>query len=301
MIVCGRKDFVEELRDGEFKFALKDVDNDTVIQDDATNNLDGKVVFDTLTFDTVGTYTYVVYENEVSANGVTVDNTVYNVVIDVTDNGEGNLVAQVKVGGTVVTDFGENTIVFNNTYKANADNIIITAQKTLDGRELEADEFEFELYSDAGLIETVKNDADGNIEFTAIEVTEAGEYIFTVKEVKGEDDTITYDETVYTVNVKVSDNLDGTFKIEYSYATENASAEEIVFENVYTAPTPQPEPQPTPEPQPEPQPTPQPEPNPETESPKTGDDTNLTAWLAVVFVSGAMIFAAGRKRKRISK
>lgn len=47
---------------------------------------------------------------------------------------------------------------------------------------------------------------------------QAGAYHYTVRERKGDAEGITYDETVYGVKVVVTDNLDGTFKVEYSYS-----------------------------------------------------------------------------------
>ncbi len=274
------------LVEGEFKFAVKNVDTDTVVQDDAANDIDGKVVFDTMTFDAAGNYNYIVYENEVDANGVTVDTTVYEVTIVITDNGEGQLEAAVYVDGKAVADTTADEITFRNVYKAGAIDIVIDAIKTLDGRELSDDEFTFELYLDGKVIATAKNDKDGKIAFENYAIDAAGEYVFEVKEVKGDAKGITYDETVYTVKVIVTDNLDGTFTLEYVYSDKDGDVDELVFENKYT---PEPQPEPTPEPQPEP------------ESPKTGDSTNLAAWLAVVFISGVMIFATGKKLRRLSK
>ncbi len=287
-----------DLVEGEFKFAVKNVDTDTVVQEDATNDIDGKVVFDTMTFDAAGSYNYIVYENEVDANGVTVDTTVYEVTIVITDNGEGQLEAEVKVDGETAIDTTADEITFKNIYKAGATDIVIGAKKTLDGRELSDGEFTFELYLDGKVIATAKNDKDGKIAFENYAIDAAGEYVFEIKEVKGDAKGITYDETVYTVKVIVTDNLDGSFSLEYVYSDKDGNVDEIVFENKYTPePTPEPQPEPTPEPQPEPTPEPQPEP----EAPKTGDSTNLAVWLAVVFVSGAMIFATGKKLKRLSK
>ncbi len=292
------------LVDKEFNFALKDVDNDTVIQGDAQNDTDGNIVFDTLTFDAVGTYNYLVYENEVDGDGVKVDTTEYDVTIIVTDDGQGNLVAEVKVDGTTITGSTADTIKFNNLYNT-AGQIVINGEKKLEGRDLAAEEFAFELYDAEGnLVETVKNTADGNITFTAIDIDAAGEYIYTVKEFKGDDKDITYDESVYTVKATASDNGDGTLKIEYVYLDEaNEEKDSIVFENKYTKPTPEPTPEPKPEPQPEPvpQPEPQPESAPAPESPKTGDATNPFLWFALMFISGGITFAAGRKLRRLSK
>ena len=308
-----------DLIDGEFKFAVKD-DSGTVVRE-ATNGADGKVVFDTLAFESSGIYDYVVYENEVDGNGVTVDTTKYAVRIAVTDNGEGNLVAEVYVDNDVVTGSTINAISFKNVYKAKTADIVISAKKVLDGRKLKDGEFEFELLLGDKLIENGKNTVDGDIIFPNIEIDDEGEYVFTVREVKGNDKNITYDQATYTVTVEVKDNLDGTYEVVYSYKNGNQEVEEIVFNNKYTEekaePKPTPDSEPTPDTQPEPMPDTQPEstpniqPEPQTQvevtpqspdnSPKTGDSTNLSGWLAVVFISGAIIFATGKKLKRLSK
>lgn len=285
-----------DLVNGEFKFAIKDTNTGTVVQDNATNDADGKVVFNSLTFDKVGTYNYVVYENEVDKNGITVDKTQHNVEIVVTDNQRGQLVATVN---GVEANTAINIGMFANTYKTATTDIVIEATKVLDGRDLADGEFEFELYYGDKVIATAKNDADGNITFENVVVDDAGKYEFTVKEVKGNDQNVTYDESVFTVTVTVTDNLDGTLELEYDYANEDGKVEKIVFNNKYTEPTPEPQPEPKPEPQPEPQPEPTPEKQPE--SPKTGDNVNLAGWLAVVFTSGAILFATGKKLKKVKK
>ena len=157
----------------------------------------------------------------------------------------------------------------------------------LTGRDLEAEEFEFALYDEKGnLIEAVKNTADGKIIFTTIGINQAGEYIYTVKEIKGNVEHVTYDETVYTVKVTATDNGDGTLKVEYAYENEAGTAEEIVFTNTYTEPVPEPTPEPTPDPEPS--------------SPVTGDSANPFLWLALAFVSG-MTVITGKKLKRANK
>ena len=124
----------------------------------------------------------------------------------------------------------------------------------------------------------------------------------TVKELKGSEEGITYDDTVYTVTVTVEDGLKGLFNVVYAYEKGTARAEEIIFLNTYSAPAPDstPEPEPTPEPTPEPEPTPDPEPTPVPESPKTGDSTNLWLWFALLFVSGGGVVGTtllGRKKQ----
>ncbi|MDU2685141.1 MAG: FctA domain-containing protein, partial [Streptococcus parasanguinis] len=120
--------------------------------------------------------------------------------------------------------------------------------KKLEGRDLKANEFTFELKdSDNVVIATATNDADGNFKFTPVDYTnkagktvtalkyqkgQEGTYTYTVTEVKGTDSTVTYDEMSAVVTVKVSH--DGTAKALITNVTDPADKE---FNNKVTPPT----------------------------------------------------------------
>jgi len=107
--------------------------------------------------------------------------------------------------------------------------------KRLEGRELKANEFSFVLKDSTGkVVETVKNDADGNVKFSALkfEKSQVGEHKYTVEEVVGTDTTVTYDAMKAEVTVKVSHN--GTSKALVANVTEPADKE---FNNRVTPPT----------------------------------------------------------------
>ena len=120
--------------------------------------------------------------------------------------------------------------------------------KKLEGRDLKAGEFTFELKdSDNVVIATATNDASGNFKFTPVDYTnkagktvtalkyqkgQEGTYTYTVTEVKGTDSTVTYDEMSAVVTVKVSH--DGTAKALITNVTEPADKE---FNNRVTPPT----------------------------------------------------------------
>lgn len=94
------------LADGQFTFALAAEDG-TVYQ--AKNDAAGSVAFPALTFAEPGTYVYTISEvNDKQAN-VTYDTATYNVVVNVVDDGQGNLVA------TVAYDDGAAP-TFKNSY-----------------------------------------------------------------------------------------------------------------------------------------------------------------------------------------
>ena len=70
---------------------------------------------------------------------------------------------------------------------------------------------------DGKIIETVKNKADGSISFAALNFNAAGEYSYTIREVKGNEAGIIYDETTHKVTVKVTDDKEGKLKAEVIY------------------------------------------------------------------------------------
>ncbi len=110
------------LKIGEFTFLLYAADDtfavaDTTAPVKATNGENGTVSFaDAVTFDTVGTYYYVLKEDvTVDVENVTFDESVYHVVITVEDNGVGNLVATTKITAAGETDMLDE-VVFTNVY-----------------------------------------------------------------------------------------------------------------------------------------------------------------------------------------
>ena len=85
--------------------------------------------------------------------------------------------------------------------------------KRLEGRELKANEFNFVLKDASGkVLETVSNDAAGNVKFSKLEFKKGQEGVhnYTVEEVKGTDSTVAYDTMKATVAITVSH--DGTAK-----------------------------------------------------------------------------------------
>ena len=274
-----------DLQEGEFKFDLHATDDTytysdtTLVEDDVrltlADNGTGHIAFLPMAFETAGTFHYVIVEDEVNEKGVTCDTTVYKVKIVVTDDLAGNHTAKIFVNDAEVTTTLADTVKFANTYKAEPTQIQIKGVKTLQGRELKAGEFSFELYNAEGKkLETVKNTADGSFAFSAIPAETAGEYTYTVREVQGSDKNVTYDKTVYTVKVKVIDNLDGTFRVEYTYIAGDKSAERIAFVNTYAAPQVLPG------------------------SDNQGDTAPLTLWFVLMGVSAAAIAAMILLRKK---
>ena len=129
-----------------------------------------------------------------------------------------------------------------DVYDAKAEEVDLTATKELTGRNLKDGEFSFELTpdshnpaSDKNAKKTVQNTADGNISFGKLKFTEAGTYKYTVSEITGNDDTITYDNKSYTVTIVVEEGEHGALNIASKTITLNSGAKsEIKFTNAYT-------------------------------------------------------------------
>ncbi len=229
--LSGRK-----LNKNEFTFVIKDSKGNEV--DTATNNKDGKVVFQTLEFSEVGIYDYTVDETSEDGNGIKTDTTIYDVQIVVSDDGKGALVAEVNVLNVVGT-----TMTFENHYTTTPADVTISGTKVLEGRTLVNDEFTFELYSadkdgniDGEALQSVKNAVDGKFEFDKITYDTVGAYYYVVSEKPESVFTgVTYDTTKYLVKVEVTDNEKGTLEAEVDYfKTSDPSKEVEVIEFVNT-------------------------------------------------------------------
>ncbi|MGG7057700.1 Spy0128 family protein [Clostridium tertium] len=211
----------KDLEADMFEFQLLDENNE--IKETVKNDADGNIKFSPINFDKVGTYTYKIEEVNGKVDGITYDSQAVDVVIIVTDNGEGQLDADVK--------YPNKQPEFNNSYKTGSTSAAIEATKTLTGKTLEADMFSFELLDkDGETLQTVKNDKDGTVQFEAIPYDTVGEYKYTVQELKGNLDGITYDERGFDVTVNVTDDGNGNLVATVDYPNNK-----IEFTNKYEA------------------------------------------------------------------
>lgn len=99
-----------ELKKDEFSFKLVGED----IESTVTNDADGKINFDKFEYDEPGTYVYTISEVKGDEAGVTYDKSVFTATVNVVDDGEGNLKANIAF---IKGDKSVEGIVFNNTYK----------------------------------------------------------------------------------------------------------------------------------------------------------------------------------------
>lgn len=109
----------------------------------------------------------------------------------------------------------------------------IAAKKVLNGKELESGQFTFQLLdAQDRVIDTAKNDAQGNIHFNAIPLKKAGFASYQIKEVRGTEAGITYDSHIEYVRVTTTDNGRGQLQANVVYDRDGA-----VFTNTYTPPS----------------------------------------------------------------
>lgn len=209
----------------------------SVTNDDLYDKDKGKAAIDfgTIEYKAPGTYVYKVSEKNAgtTVDGVAYSKNVAKITVTVTPNKKGELSADVKVTS--------GKTEFKNTYTAKPVESSVTDEiavaKSLTGRDLAAGEFSFELREvvdkEVKPVETVTNDADGKVTFSAIEYKEVGQHIYKLREVKGDAGGIAYDETEYTIVTTIADN--GKGKLVATHELEgHKDVKSIEFENAYT-------------------------------------------------------------------
>ena len=213
---------------GKFTFTLEALTEGAPmpVQTTAVNDAAGNVNFGEITFTTDFLQDAITTDNGVrtkefeykvtesgSAAGVTNDvNVSKTFKLTLTDDGNGNLsVTRNPADGPLFS--------FTNIYHVSELPSSITDQvkvnKTLEGRELKEGEFNFELVEDGNVVATGSNDADGKVVFSSITYTQPGSHVYTVREVKGSETGITYDEQTYIVYTQITDNGDGTLSASH--------------------------------------------------------------------------------------
>lgn len=231
-----------QMKAGDFAFEL--VGPDGKVLQTQKNDADGKVAFDELTFDQAGTFIYTVREVQPTDEapgvpGVTYTGKTYTLTYVVKDNNDGKLVVEsstVKPSEGTENGVATNTMTFANSYQPGATSYQISGTKVLEStdpaaRRTPADgEFTFALIDVATGREIDRTTNVGNaFAFKAVPYTATGSYAYQVKEVAGQDGTITYSDAVLDVTVNVTDGGNGRLT-----ATADKTAEDLTFTNTYT-------------------------------------------------------------------
>ena len=183
------------LQANEFNFVLKDANGKELQR--VANDATGKVSFEPITYSAVGTYTYTIAEVSGDAKGVTYDAKEVKVTVEVKDDN----------GQLVATPSYEQEPVFTNRYAAASTKQALSVKKVLEGRALEAGEFEFELLDEQGTkLASAKNDAEGNVTFEEQTYSKVGTSKYRIQEVNNGLKNVTYDTKVVEATVEVVDN-----------------------------------------------------------------------------------------------
>lgn len=231
-----------QLKAGDFAFEL--VGSDGTVLQTQKNDAKGKVYFNELTFDHAGTFPFTVREVQPTDGapgvpGVTYTGKTYTLTYVVKDNNDGKLVVE---GSTVKPSEGTengvtpNTMTFANSYQPGQTSYQISGTKVLENADPATTrtpvdgEFTFALIDVATGQEIDRTTNVGKaFTFKAISYTATGSHAYQVKEVAGQDGTITYSDAVLDVTVNVTDDGSGQLT-----ATANKTAADLTFTNTYT-------------------------------------------------------------------
>ena len=231
-----------QMKAGDFAFEL--VGPDGKVLQTQKNDADGKVAFDELTFDHAGTFPFTVREVQPTDGasgvpGVTYTGKTYTLTYVVKDNNDGKLVVEsstVKPSEGTENGVTPNTMTFANSYQPGQTSYQISGTKVLENvdpattRTPADGEFTFALIDVATGQEIDRTTNVGKaFTFKAISYTATGSHAYQVKEVAGQDGTITYSDAVLDVTVNVTDDGSGQLT-----ATANKTAADLTFTNTYT-------------------------------------------------------------------
>lgn len=271
-IIRAKKTYDKGLVGNDFTFTLYDADGKKL--ESVKNDASGVVTFSALSLDAAGTYTYTVKETDKLLGFISYSVAEYKVTVKVVNEHGVLRIESATSENTKGT--AERDLEFVNTYiMVGEDQIILRGIKYLTGDRtaVKDGEFTFGLYDAQGtLIESVKNDANGNFAFTALKfdqddtaINGAGQHLYTVREIAGTAQYMTYDTTVYNVEIIVADNDQGGIAVTCSVnGTPNGT---IKFTNTYDEPEP--------------------------EIPETGDNSLVFLWIALLVVSGCGLATVG--------
>lgn len=234
-------------RDGEFTFALTSHDGAPMPEGSKDGvktvaNTGTGFSFGRMDYDKPGTYVYTVTEQAGRDPTIGYSTQAYDVTVTVTDQG-GMLSATVDRQATDVR--------FDNTYTPTPVDVTVKADKHLTGRDLNDVEFAAELKDSDGNLLSAKRfarvprdaqsdkatnvrEGEGTLEFDKLTFDRAGVYTYTVTEQDGNLGGVTYDRTVHTVTVTVTEDAK-THRLvaAVSYSNGEGGEEGILFRNTY--------------------------------------------------------------------
>lgn len=271
---------------GEFRFEMLEDGKEVAT---GANAADGTVTLSPITYDAPGTHSYEIREvnGGKTIDGVRYSGTTYHVNTTVSDTGEGELAVTHEL-------VEEGPATFTNAYETTPADVTITAHKELLGATLTDGQFAFQL-TGMGSDLRATNDAQGNVAFPHLLLTELGTYTYELCELNDGQEGVTYDERVYVVTVTVTDDGLGHLSAEVSMDAADGA---LTFTNTYTPPV-TPEEPPAPKPPTKPDPTSAPKPaRPSRPLSKTGDVTSDAIVATLVAVAVTLLAGTLAMRRR---
>lgn len=232
------------MEEGEFTFTVTENGTPVSWGKNKASTADGQAVeieFTSINYDgqALGTkHTYVITE-DIPANklpGVGYDQTSFTVNVTVIESAEG------KLTGYVTSIEGGDTVAFENTYTTTPAKAQLSVHKTVQGQPIKPETFTFEMALKAGQANGVDMPASttatvqgtGDAQFGEMTFTKPGDYLFSIKETKGDASYYKYDQSEWEAAVKVVDD-NAVLKATITYSkpgAQNTSAAEFV--NPYT-------------------------------------------------------------------
>lgn len=223
-------------------------------------------------FSKLGVYNYTVKQLDLGNPDCYQDTHTYKVTAFVTNNADYSAFDLVIVVYRDDSTDKWDEIVFENRY-ANPDYVQIVATKKMDGKTPKDGAFTFELVDEAGaVVETVANDAKGDILFSSMICNKIGSTSYTLREVAGTDKKVIYDETEYTATVDVVKDDNGDYVGSVTYKQGVKDLEQAPNFANKTKP----------------------------DTPNTGDDANMLLWggIMVVALAGIVVLLLTMKRRK---
>lgn len=298
--IDGTKTLIgRELKDGEFTFELYANEGrySTDVTPTTATNENGAFGF-VINYepeDVGKTFYYMLQEKNrgKTIDGVTYSSGFYGIRVEVCDDGEGGLELVVEADGLTQTIDGNAVVLrgadFENEYNVDDTEVVFTVKKTVTGHSTDPKGFTFGLYEGDSQtpMRTVTSDEDGVVSFDALIVSAARvreePYVFFVKEIipegaiSGVKDGWTYDNTVYRVELTVSEDGKGNLVTSYTVDGEEVDEETYRFEFINSFKKP-------------------------SVTPETGDNSRLALWMVMMVLSAAALVALtawDRKRKTV--
>ncbi len=217
-----------------FEFGLYNADNQLVAKSTLSDEAGSARILLQYTLSDVGQHTYTLKEivPEPGMKGMTYSDAAYTVVVEVTDNADGTTSARiVSIDGNEAYE----APVFTNEYDPKDATLPLDfGKKTLEGRDLVAGEFTFQLRGiNNDTIINGANDAAGNIVFDkALTFDKVGEYTYELAETSVDGNGVTVDTTVYRITVTVTDKGG---ELVAAYQVMDTVSDTVTFANTYEA------------------------------------------------------------------